>query len=174
MLRRTFLLSAALLLPLAAPLRAADREPIKVLIITGDHGHDWKSTTPHMKKWLEASGKFTVDVATSPAKPQPPVNAPDAPKDAAKYSGTPKRLAVYAGRIHTVGKGTITDGVILVVSAGKTLREEAKRAAKQIKNVDGQIIGAIVNAIEPDSRSGYYYSYYGYAEKSPAPQQTQV
>src|SRR5205823_7168790 len=48
------------------------------------------------------------------AKPQPPVSAPDAPKDAAKYSGTPKRLAVYAGRIHTVGKGTITDGVVLV------------------------------------------------------------
>ncbi len=62
------------------------------------------------------------------------------------------------------------DGVILVVSAGKTLREEARRAAKQIKDVDGTIFGVIVNAIEPDSRSGYYYSYYGYTEKTPEPQ----
>jgi polysaccharide biosynthesis transport protein len=64
-----------------------------------------------------------------------------------------------------------TDGVILVAHADKTLREELKRSAKQIKAVDGKIIGVIVNAIEPDQRSGYYYSYYGYSysEKSPEP-----
>ena len=44
------------------------------------------------------------------ANPQAAVSAPDAPKDAVKLNGSPKRLAVYAGRIHTVGKGTITDG----------------------------------------------------------------
>ena len=63
-----------------------------------------------------------------------------------------------------------TDGAILVVSAGKTLREEARRAAKQLKDVDATVFGVIVNAIEPDSRSGYYYSYYGYTEKEPQPQ----
>jgi Mrp family chromosome partitioning ATPase len=62
------------------------------------------------------------------------------------------------------------DGAILVVSAGKTLREEARRAAKQLKDVDAPIFGVIVNAIEPDSRSGYYYSYYGYTEKEAQPQ----
>jgi polysaccharide biosynthesis transport protein len=64
-----------------------------------------------------------------------------------------------------------TDGVILVAHADKTLREELKRSAKQIKGVDGKIFGVIVNAIEPDQRSGYYYSYYGYSysEKSPEP-----
>src|SRR5690349_14871246 len=67
MLRRTFLLAAALLLPAAAPLRAADREPIKVLIITGDHGHDWKSTTPFLKELLTKAG-MTVDVTETPAK----------------------------------------------------------------------------------------------------------
>ena len=61
-----------------------------------------------------------------------------------------------------------TDGVILVVHAGKTLRDEIKRSARQIKGVGGKIFGVIVNAIEPDQRSGYYYSYYGYkySEKS--------
>jgi capsular exopolysaccharide synthesis family protein len=63
-----------------------------------------------------------------------------------------------------------TDGVILVAHADKTLREELKRSSKQIKAVGGKIFGVIVNAIEPDHRSGYYYSYggYSYAETPPA------
>lgn len=61
-----------------------------------------------------------------------------------------------------------TDGVILISRADKTRRDELKRSARQIKNVRGNIFGVIVNAIEPDSRSGYYYSYYGYTEKQPA------
>lgn len=65
-----------------------------------------------------------------------------------------------------------TDGAILIVKAGSTLREEAKRSARQIRSVDGTIFGVIVNAIEPDHRTGYYYSYYGYSEKSPEPQQS--
>lgn len=59
-----------------------------------------------------------------------------------------------------------TDGVILVVHAGKTPREDIKRSVKQINNVGGHIVGVIVNALEPNHRDGYYYSsYYGYAEK---------
>jgi polysaccharide biosynthesis transport protein len=55
-----------------------------------------------------------------------------------------------------------TDGVILVAHADKTLRDELKRSSRQIKTVNGKIFGVIVNAIEADQRSGYYYSYYGY------------
>lgn len=62
-----------------------------------------------------------------------------------------------------------TDSTILVVRAEKTLRDDIKRSARQIRGVGGQIIGVIVNAIQPDSRSGYYYSYYGYTDKSPEP-----
>lgn len=40
----------------------------KALIIDGQNNHDWKATTPHLKKVLEETGLFTVDVATSPAK----------------------------------------------------------------------------------------------------------
>jgi capsular exopolysaccharide synthesis family protein len=63
-----------------------------------------------------------------------------------------------------------TDGVILVVHANKTVRDDIKRSARSIRSVGGRIFGVIVNAIEPDQRSGYYYSYYGYTEKSPDPQ----
>jgi type 1 glutamine amidotransferase len=37
------------------------------LIIDGQNNHEWKVTTPILRKALESSGRFTVDVATSPA-----------------------------------------------------------------------------------------------------------
>jgi type 1 glutamine amidotransferase len=42
--------------------------PIRVLIIDGQNNHDWKSMTPPMKTLLESTTRFTVDVATTPAK----------------------------------------------------------------------------------------------------------
>lgn len=65
------------------------------------------------------------------------------------------------------------DGVILIVKAAQTLREDLRRSARLIRNVHGTIFGVIVNAMEPDSRNGYsYYSYYGYSEESPEPQRS--
>jgi type 1 glutamine amidotransferase len=40
---------------------------LKALIVDGQNNHDWKTTTPLLKNALESSGRFTVDVATSPA-----------------------------------------------------------------------------------------------------------
>ena len=42
--------------------------PYKALIVDGQNGHNWKETTPVLKKLLEETGLFTVDVATSPPK----------------------------------------------------------------------------------------------------------
>jgi len=42
--------------------------PHKALIVDGQNGHDWKSTTPVLKQTLEETGLFAVDVATSPPK----------------------------------------------------------------------------------------------------------
>jgi imidazolonepropionase-like amidohydrolase len=44
----------------------------------------------------------------------PAVSAPAVPAGAPAPNGSPKRLAILAGRIHTVGQGTITDGAVLV------------------------------------------------------------
>ena len=54
---------SALLLVIGGRLRA---ESIKVLIVDGQNNHDWKATTPVLRKALESSGRFAVDVATSP------------------------------------------------------------------------------------------------------------
>jgi len=40
---------------------------LKVLLIDGQNNHNFRGTTPPMKKTLEESGLFTVDVLTSPA-----------------------------------------------------------------------------------------------------------
>jgi len=42
--------------------------PIRALIIDGQNNHDWKSTTPALKKILEEGGLFHVDVLTTPPK----------------------------------------------------------------------------------------------------------
>lgn len=42
------------------------RTPIRVLIIDGQNNHDWKMTTPLLKKALEDARIFKVDIATSP------------------------------------------------------------------------------------------------------------
>jgi type 1 glutamine amidotransferase len=47
---------------------ALAQAPYKALIVDGQNGHDWKSTTPVLKKVLEETKLFTVDVATSPPK----------------------------------------------------------------------------------------------------------
>jgi type 1 glutamine amidotransferase len=72
---------AVLTLMVGSPARAEDKPAgkVRVLIIDGQNNHDWKATTPHLKKALEGSGRFSVDVATSPARLQ----APPKPKDPA-------------------------------------------------------------------------------------------
>jgi uncharacterized protein len=55
----------ALLLALST---AAFAAPKKVLIVDGQNNHKWQETTPVMKKILEDTGLFQVDVATAPPK----------------------------------------------------------------------------------------------------------
>lgn len=42
------------------------------------------------------------------------VKTPARPKEAPAFKGQARRLAVYAGRVHTVARGTINDGVVLI------------------------------------------------------------
>ena len=57
-------LFAALLL--TAGLLPGQAAPLPTLIIDGQNNHDWKATTPVIKKDLEATGLFAVEVATAP------------------------------------------------------------------------------------------------------------
>ncbi|HMC64766.1 MAG TPA: ThuA domain-containing protein [Gemmataceae bacterium] len=64
---RRLLFGFVALVILAVPAIAAEKKPIKVLIITGDHGHAWKETTPFIKEFLTKAG-MEVDVTETPAK----------------------------------------------------------------------------------------------------------
>ncbi len=58
----------ALLNGLSGPARADDKkagDKIKVILIDGQNNHQWRTTSPHMKKVLEDSGRFTVDVSSN-------------------------------------------------------------------------------------------------------------
>ena len=68
---------------------------------------------------------------------------------------TPPLLAVTDGQLlaHHV------DGVILVVSSGKTEIESATKAKELLENANAKIIGAVLN--EKAARKEKYYYYYG-------------
>ena len=68
--------------------RAGAQEKLRVLLIDGQNNHNWKATTPVIKWALESSGRFTVDVSTTP--PSEP-RAPKAPAANAK----PEQKARY-------------------------------------------------------------------------------
>lgn len=65
---RGAVLSSLLLLSLMAPhaLAESEQEKLKVLIVDGRNNHDWRTTTPILQHLLRTSGRFRVDVATSP------------------------------------------------------------------------------------------------------------
>ena len=50
---------------------AVAADPIRVLIVDGQNNHNWKATTPILKDFLTKSGRFTVDVVTSPPGKSP-------------------------------------------------------------------------------------------------------
>lgn len=70
-MKTTRLLSVTVLSALAALVvshASAAPEPLRALIIDGQNNHNWVETTPVMKAQLEQSGRFVVEVLTSPAK----------------------------------------------------------------------------------------------------------
>ena len=57
------------LLSTASVMSAADK--INVLIVDGQHNHNWQATTPAITKILTDTGRFNVEVATTPTNKDP-------------------------------------------------------------------------------------------------------
>src|SRR5262249_52398899 len=72
------------------------------------------------RDWSYLAGGFALAdpdrLPKTPAlvKPPAPAKAPEVPAGAPAFRGAPARYAILAGRVHTVGNGTIENGVILV------------------------------------------------------------
>jgi type 1 glutamine amidotransferase len=65
MIHRSWLVTVCVAACVSPAISAA---PLKVLIVDGQNNHAWKETTPVLKKIMEGSGLFTVEVATTPPK----------------------------------------------------------------------------------------------------------
>jgi uncharacterized protein len=77
----------------AAPAPAAEK--LRALIIDGQNNHDWRACTPVLRWILEDSGRFSVDVSTSPpASPRPP-QPPRAPATAQQQAAYEAALAKF-------------------------------------------------------------------------------
>jgi uncharacterized protein len=72
---------------LAAAAAAADDPKVRVVVIDGQHNHNWRATTPYLKRVLEHSGRFTVDVSSNLKKGDKPGTVPavDFPPDLSRY-----------------------------------------------------------------------------------------
>ena len=59
--------------------------------------------------------------------------------------------------------GTQVDGVLVVLKAGKTSRDAARQAVKQLHDVNAPIFGAVLNDLDlQDQKYGQYAYYYRY------------
>lgn len=91
--RRVFqplLLAVVLVAGLTPTWAIAAATKLTVLIVDGQNNHQWATTTPLLKTILEETGRFTVDVSTTPpAKPTPP----RLPKDA-----TPEQRSAHEAK----------------------------------------------------------------------------
>lgn len=54
------------------------------------------------------------------------------------------------------------DGVLLVLDAGHTRREVARRAVSALQSVNARVVGALLNRVPIEGRGSYYYYYYQY------------
>jgi imidazolonepropionase-like amidohydrolase len=72
------------------------------------------------RDWTYQGGGFAladperVPPAPAAVAPPPAAKAPTAPRESPAVTGSPARYAILAGRVHTVGKGTIPDAVVIV------------------------------------------------------------
>jgi len=64
--RRSLVLS-----PLLASVARAQKEKLSALVIDGINNHDWEVGTRVIKAVLESSGRFKVDVSTTPRREAP-------------------------------------------------------------------------------------------------------
>jgi type 1 glutamine amidotransferase len=65
---RRMMSALAIGLGILACASADEPRPVKLLIITGDHGHDWQGTTQALRDFLAAQGHIAIDVTETPAR----------------------------------------------------------------------------------------------------------
>ena len=113
-----FLAAFVAIFGVACAVSAQDKIPL--LIIDGQNNHNWKATTPILKDVLNRSGRFSVDVATTPSKEDKAIQKfrPDLKKYAVvvlNYNGETWGKELQKDFETLVGEGKL--GVVVVHAA---------------------------------------------------------
>lgn len=159
---KTPLRFARLLLPLFAiavilgamvSASVAAEATVKVLIVDGQNNHAWATTTPLLKKILEDTGRFRVDVSTTP--PAAPVR-PALPKNA-----TARLQAEHAERMKSFEAAT-ADHQARRDAAWEAWRPKFADYAVVISNYNGELWPEAVRAAFVDfvQAGGGFVSYH--------------
>jgi hypothetical protein len=83
--RRQFVIdSAAIALTSTTPLYAR-RETLRILIVDDVNNHDWRSATARMREILLQTGRFQVDVSTTPLREALPAEWPSWKPEFSRY-----------------------------------------------------------------------------------------
>src|SRR5271166_6456508 len=110
-MRRLMSVPGIVLLFLAMATGSAQAREVKVLIITGDHGHNWKETTPFLRDLLTKAG-HKVDVTETPGKDLTPANLARYDVLLLNYRNTPKGAKDNPDSVWTdANKKAFTDAV---------------------------------------------------------------
>ncbi len=67
-MRKLIALAALAALLALRPADGASQEKLRILVITGNHAHDWVNTTPVLVRFLKDTGRFDADVTETPEK----------------------------------------------------------------------------------------------------------
>ena len=68
------------------------------------------------------------------------------------------------------------DGCVLVVSAGRSTVDELDKAISNVQNIDGDILGVVLNRVPARGAEAASYQYYGqtyYGREDPTPTREQ-
>lgn len=156
MLRTTLIIALSLALP------AVGADKLKALIVDGQNNHNWKGTTPVLKQIMENSGRFTVDVSTTPGDlPRPPA-APRGQATAAQKAAFEKAQAEFKAKRAEAEKGRADEwakwrpdfkkyDVLVMNYTGDKWPDEVKTGfADYVKGGGGLVIYHAANNAFPD------------------------
>jgi len=122
----------------------------------------------HPGKQLQAVGTENLKVLTSGTIPPNPAEVVASKRMSALLSelageaelvlvDSPPVLPVADASI--LSSGSIVDGVVLVVRAGSTRRQELRDAVENLSKAGANVLGVVLNGVS--SRGEQYYQYYG-------------
>jgi polysaccharide biosynthesis transport protein len=130
-------------------------------LLIGEEDYD------HLIKPTEVANLFILPCGLTPPNPAELLLTKRFETVLAELSRRFDRIILDSPPIQAVTDAVVlskrVDGVVLVVRASKTMRDELRRSTRMIRDIGGSIVGVIVNELDArDSYYGYGYGGYGY------------